>query len=259
MSSGDIKKILLRNQSWGRISQGSKARRWRVARVAVVEDEPSLRALLKTYLERAGFAVVAYADGGHALKGLSIDPPDVAILDILLPEVDGLTILDAMRKSHPHMGVIMLTALSEVSDRIQGLKAGADDYIVKPFAPAEVVVRVETILRRMDSLSKSSVWRAGPVVLNTAAQEARVNDVDAKLTAMEYRLLYALMRQPKHILTRDQLLDVLHGPDGVVSDRTIDVHVTRLRKKLGLRPSPIRGVYGLGYQWIGEIPVVCDT
>ena len=230
-----------------------------MARVAVVEDEASLRVLLQTYLERAGFLVATYADGGQALQRLSVDPPDVAVLDILLPQIDGLTVLDALRRSHPQMGIILLTALSDVSDRLRGLRAGADDYIGKPFSPAEVVLRVKALLRRVRPVSASPVLQAGPIMVNTAAREASVHGVPANLTPMEYRLLIALVRQPRHILSRDQLLDVLHGPDGDVSDRTIDVHITRLRKKLGIRPSPIRGVYGLGYQWIGEPATTCDT
>lgn len=230
-----------------------------MARVALVEDEVALRGLLQTYLERAGFTVVSYGDGQDALRGLSTDPVELAVLDILLPHVDGLTLLDTLRGTHPDMGIILLTALSDVSDRLRGLRAGADDYIAKPFSPAEVVLRVEAVLRRAQPRLPLPLVKAGPIVLNTATHEVRVYDDPVALTPAEYRLLSVLIRQPLQIFSRDQLLDILHGPEGEMSDRTIDVHITRLRKKLGLHPPPIRGVYGVGYQWIGEPGVACDA
>ncbi len=220
-----------------------------MASIVVVEDERALSALLAAYLTRAGFDVATYADGRSAENAIVSRPPDLVLLDILLPGLDGLSVLREIRQICPQVAVILLTALAQESERITGLIAGADDYITKPFSPAEVVLRVQAVLRRTQGEPPPAILESGPVRIDPAARTVQVGDRAIDLTASEYTLLTTLIRHPGQTFTRDQLLDILQGPDGSALDRTVDVFVAKVRKKLGLTPSPIHTVYGVGYRW----------
>jgi len=220
-----------------------------MVRIVIVEDEPALGALVAAYLNRAGYTVTIYGDGHSALQAIAMDPPALVLLDILLPELDGLSVLREVRRIHPEVAIIVLSALSQEPSRIQGLSAGADDYITKPFSPAEVVLRVQAVLRRTKPEPPKRILEVGPIHLDTQTRMVRVNGRSAVLTPSEYLVLVTLIEHPGQTFSRDQLLDVLRGPDGDAVDRTVDVFVAKVRKKLGLWPSPIHTVYRLGYQW----------
>lgn len=218
-------------------------------RIFVVEDEPALQHLLRAYLERAGFLVETFADGLAALQAIDQEPPDLVLLDILLPGLDGLSLIKRLRLNHNHLPIILLTAKSTEADRIQGLQIGADDYVVKPFSPSEVVLRVQAVLRRVkDGMAPSAALRAGPIHLDPGRHEAMVHGNPVDLTPSEFRLLEVMMQHPEQTFTRQQLLDHIAGPDFLGFDRNVDVHIANLRKKLRLKPSPIQTIYGVGYR-----------
>ncbi|MDA8200127.1 MAG: response regulator transcription factor [Thermaerobacter sp.] len=218
--------------------------------VAVVEDEPALRQLLAAYLQRAGFAVQLYEDGATALAGLRDSTPGLVILDVLLPKLDGFSVLERLQNDGAAPPVLLLTAKSTEADRLRGLQLGADDYVTKPFSPAEVVLRVEAILRRVRGGPPAS--RTRTVAGITVDEDRHLVEVAGQpitLTPTEFRLLTLLIHRPGWTLTRQQLLDGAVGTDFLGYDRNVDVHVANLRKKLGLRPSPIHTVYGVGYRF----------
>lgn len=219
-------------------------------RVLVVEDEPALQQLLQAYLERAGYEVSCLNNGKQALAEIRRDPPDLLLLDILLPEMDGVTLTEQLRMEHKGLPIIMLTAKSTEQDRVRGLQVGADDYVVKPFSPAELVLRVQAVLRRVkDGQAPSTALQVGPIFLDQARHSLTVEGTPIELTPTEFRLLAVLMERPGWTFTRQHLLDVIAGPDFLGFDRNVDVHVANLRRKLGLKPSPIRTVYGVGYRF----------
>jgi DNA-binding response OmpR family regulator len=220
-------------------------------RVLVVEDELHVTNLLRLYLERAGYEVTSCADGARALETVRQTSPDLVILDLMLPGKDGLSICRELREEGD-LPVIMLTARTTEQDRLRGLRDGADDYVTKPFSPAEVVLRVEAVLRRSRREPPSSPLRAGPVELDPDMHRVTVHGREVPLTPSEFRLLQALMASPGRTFSRQQLLDRIAGPDFAGFDRNVDVHVANLRKKLGLRPSPVRTVYGVGYRFHWE-------
>jgi two-component system response regulator ResD len=218
-------------------------------RIMVVEDDAALRDLVTAYLGRAGYAVEGYDDGRMALEAALAAPPDLVVLDLMLPGVDGLTIAARLRDAAPGTAIIMLTARSTEQDRIQGLSAGADDYVVKPFSPAELVLRVQAVLRRLkEGQGAGRALRLGALVLDPVRHVVSVGDRGINLTPTEFRILEVLMSRPGWTFTRQQLLDAALGPDFGGFDRNVDVHIANLRKKLRLTPSPIRTVYGVGYR-----------
>ncbi len=194
--------------------------------------------------------MTTYADGQSAVNAIASRPPDLVLLDILLPGLDGLSVLGEVRRLHPQVAVILLTALSQEPERLKGLSAGADDYITKPFSPAEVVLRVKAVLRRTQGESPPTIMESGPVRIDSAARTVQVGERQIALTPSEYTLLATLIRRPGRTFTRDQLLDILQGLDRSAMDRTVDVFVAKVRKKLGLNPSPIHTVWGVGYRWM---------
>jgi DNA-binding response OmpR family regulator len=225
-----------------------------------VDDDAKIVRLVRTYLEREGLPVIEARDGRSALAAIALDEPALIVLDVMLPEIDGLSVLDALRRTS-RMPVLMLSARGSVADRIEGLELGADDYLAKPFSPAELVVRVKRLLER------AGVFPAGPtsspsqhlaeplrhanLMLDPARHEAFMSGTPVELTRAEFRLLETLLEANGHVLTRDQLIDAVHGSDGLVLDRTIDVHVGRLRRKLGdsaASPRYVATVRGIGYR-----------
>jgi DNA-binding response OmpR family regulator len=215
------------------------------ATVMVVEDEPNIGALVRTYLERSGYAVVWVRSGEAALTELRRHPIELVVLDIGLPGIDGFEVCRRIAGAVP---LIMLTARDEEGDRVAGLEVGADDYVAKPFSPRELTARVKAVLRRAGRASAAEdLTELGPLVVARGAREVRVNDVEIQLTQREFDLLEYLVRHAGQVVTRDQLLESVWGFVSPGETRTVEVHVASLRKKLG-QPDLIRTVRGLGYK-----------
>jgi two-component system response regulator BaeR len=223
-------------------------------RIVIVEDEPKIAALEADYLLQAGYDVERYERGDDALDALRADEPDLVVLDLMIPGLDGLELTRALRQ-HSAVPIVMVTARVEEIDRLLGLELGADDYLCKPFSPRELVARVRAQLRR-------SAWlRATPdrtadasagIELMPEAMRARCNGRIVDLTRVEFRLLEALLAAPGHVRSRQQLMDAAYDDHRVVSDRTVDTHVKNLRRKLSEALQgevPIGSVYGVGYRW----------
>jgi two-component system alkaline phosphatase synthesis response regulator PhoP len=217
------------------------------ATVMVVEDEPNIGALVRTYLERAGYRVLWVRSGEEALVELRRHPVKLVVLDIGLPGIDGF---EVCRQIAGQVPVIMLTARDEEPDRIAGLELGADDYIAKPFSPRELTARVKAVLRRAGRASGgdlSDVTELGPLTLARGSREVHVDGAEVELTQREFDLLEYLLRHAGQVVTRDQLLETVWGFQAPGETRTVEVHVAQLRKKLGY-PDLIRTVRGLGYK-----------
>lgn len=228
------------------------------ARIAIVDDEPSIRETLSLALRREGFAIEAYADGLAAWTAFDRLLPDLAVLDILMPRLDGIDLLKRLRSRTPELPILMLTSKGEEIDKVLGLELGADDYLVKPFSLRELVARVRVLLRRarlitegMESPAERRLER-GRLGLDLDRMELTVDGGPVPLTVSEFLLLAALARRPGHVRSRSQLLDEVHGDDEAGSERTIDSHVKRLRRKLAqVAPDcdPVEAVYGVGYRF----------
>ena len=226
--------------------------------ILVVDDDRKIVALVRAYLEREGFTVITAYDGREALRQARSEDPALIVLDLMLPEVDGYEVMRLLR-ADSDVPVLMLTARSSLPERIIGLEKGADDYLPKPFSPAELVVRVKAVLRRVEQPGKAPVTAPkattliqNDLTIDTERYEVRRGDELVPLTPVEFKLLVTLVAADGRALTRDQLLDAVYGSDdGDVLDRTIDVHVGRLREKLGddaEQPLYIMTVRGVGYR-----------
>ena len=220
--------------------------------VLVVDDELKITRLLRDYLQQAGFSVLTAADGPSALTVARRDQPDMIVLDLGLPGLDGLDVARALRTTSD-VPIIMLTARADESDRIVGLELGADDYLVKPFSPKELVARVRAVLRRVDaSVEAPEVVRAAGLTIDTAKRSVAVEGRSVDLTPTEYDLLLHFARSPGRVFTRSQLLDAIHGVAFESYERAIDAHIKNLRRKLEVDPaSPkfLLTVYGVGYRY----------
>lgn len=224
------------------------------ARVLVVEDEPSIREVVSLYLRRAGYQVTVVEDGQAALESLTSQVPDLVVLDLMLPKVDGLEITRWLRE-RGDTPIIMLTARREERDRIAGLEMGADDYVVKPFSPQELVSRVRAVLRRTKGATAGSAER--PLIYNDLHidPQTRLVTVGGKekaLTVKEFDLLWTMARHPRQVFTRDQLLDLVWGLTEYIDPSTVTVHVRRLREKIEPdpgKPHHIQTVWGVGYRF----------
>jgi two-component system alkaline phosphatase synthesis response regulator PhoP len=221
--------------------------------ILVVDDEARIVKLVRDYLERAGFDVIAARDGETALTLARVERPDLIVLDLMLPGVDGLDICRRLRQESG-VPIIMLTARVEEADRIVGLELGADDYVTKPFSPRELVARVRATLRRANGqMGPATILRAGDVELDTASLTAIVAGQSVDLTPTEFQLLATLVRQPGRILSREQLLEAVHGVAFDGYDRSVDSHVKNIRRKIEpdpRKPRYIQTVYGVGYRFI---------
>jgi DNA-binding response OmpR family regulator len=225
----------------------------RVTRVLVVDDDERLNALLTKYLSQFGFSVCAVSHPEAGLSALRTDPPDIVVLDVMLPGMDGFAVCRKIRE-HSHVPIIMLTARGEVTDRILGLEMGADDYLPKPFEPRELVARIEAVLRRGTRGEDEEVLQIGALNLNWGTRSALLNGNDLGLTEAEFNLLGLLVRNRGRVLSRDRIMNEIHGLNCDPYDRSIDVHVNRLRQKLGddaRHSSMIRTVRRAGYSFIG--------
>jgi len=220
--------------------------------VLIVEDDRNTAALVATYLEREGFSTLAVHDGRQALEMIRLHRPGFVILDVMLPGTDGWEICRELRK-FSDVPILMLTAREEEIDRVLGLSLGADDYVVKPFSPRELVERVKAILRRSRSVpSRITILTGQGLELDPVRHRVTLEGRPVELTATEYKLLHALMSSPGRLFSRDELLDRLYDHGESVVDRVIDVHIGKLRQKIGDDPAAphlILTVRGFGYRF----------
>ena len=214
--------------------------------VLVVEDERAIADLERMYLTREGFGVHVEHDGDAGLAAAKRLKPVAIVLDVGLPGIDGTEICRRLRAADDWTPILFVTARDEEVERVLGLEMGADDYLVKPFSPRELVARVKAVLRRGHAGGSAQLLQAGPVTLDPDRRHVTVAGRDVELTATEFDLLAHLMRTPGRVFTRDQLLSAVWGYEAAAGTRTVDVHVSQLRTKLG-DASPIRTVRGVGY------------
>jgi DNA-binding response OmpR family regulator len=222
--------------------------------ILVVDDEPKIVQIARDYLEHTGFSVLTAGDGKTALAIVRASKPDLIVLDLGLPQVDGLDVTRAIRKES-NTPIIMLTARGEESDKLVGLELGADDYIVKPFSPKELVARVRAVLRRAESASDAQIQviRAADLTIDLPRMRVTVDDRPVELTNTEIQLLATLARQPGRIFTRAQLLDAVRGVAFDSYERAIDAHIKNIRRKIEPNPREPRyilTVYGVGYKFV---------
>jgi two-component system, OmpR family, phosphate regulon response regulator PhoB len=224
-------------------------------RILVVDDEPDITALVAYHLAKAGYRVSTAANGPDALKAAREERPDVVILDIMLPTVSGYDVLGEMRKREEtrEVGVILLTARREEADRIRGLSLGADDYLTKPFSPQELTLRVQALLRRLGApaITAGATVQAGPVSIDRSSHRVTVHGTELELTATEFKLLLTLVERRGRVQSRPQLLETVWEAQPDIQTRTVDMHVQRLRTKLGDAGNLIETVRGFGYRFRG--------
>jgi len=220
--------------------------------VLVVEDEIEIARVVRDYLRNAGFEVIVVGDGGSAVASVRSSKPDLLVLDLGLPGRDGLDVAREIRR-WSNTPIVMLTARGDETDRIVGLELGADDYVVKPFSPKELVARVRAVLRRTRTAERGDeVLRAGDVEIDTGRMRASVAGAQVELTPTEFHLLATLVREPGRVFTRSQLLDAVHGVAIESYERAIDAHVKNIRRKIEPTPGSPRyvlTVHGVGYRF----------
>jgi DNA-binding response OmpR family regulator len=220
--------------------------------ILVVDDEPKIVQLARDYLEHAGFTVASASDGREALASFRANAPDLIVLDLGLPLVDGLDVARAVRK-RSNVPIVMLTGRGDEADRVAGLELGADDYVTKPFSPKELVARVRAVLRRAEvAATPTDIVRAGDVTIDIPRMSVQVKAKAVELTPTEFQLLATLARAPGRVFTRAQLLDAVHGVAFESYERAIDAHVKNIRRKLEPDPRAPRyvlTVHGVGYRF----------
>jgi DNA-binding response OmpR family regulator len=222
--------------------------------ILVVDDEPSIQKQTRDYLEKDGFRVITAKDGSGALSAARREKPDLIILDLMLPGMDGRDVCRILRRESS-VPIIMLTARAEESDQIVGLELGADDYVTKPFSPKALVARVRALLRRAQGrFAPSPILHSGSLTVDLAAHQAELNGQPLHLTPKEFKLLAVLAQHPGQLLTRDALIEHLNGAVLDNFDRSVDSHIKNLRRKLESDPAQahfIETVYGEGYRFVG--------
>ncbi len=222
-----------------------------MSKILVVDDELKIARLVRDYLIEAGFDVVTATDGPGAIAEARSVRPDLIVLDIGLPGLDGFDVTRAIRR-HSDTPIVMLTARSDETDRIIGLELGADDYVVKPFSPRELVARVKAVLRRTTGRVRSDMLRVGKLEIDLNGRKVVLEGQTVELTATEFELLVVMAGQPGRVFTRAQLLDAVRGVSFESYERAVDSHIKNLRKKLEpdpRQPRSIRTVYGVGYKY----------
>jgi len=220
--------------------------------VLLVDDEPSIVQLARMYLERENFRVESAGDGGAALEAIGRLKPELVVLDVMLPKLDGFEVCRRLRAENNPVAILMLTARDEDIDKIIGLELGADDYMTKPFNPRELVARIEAILRRMERAPQADAKpiRLGELSVDPVRREVRLGERLLDLRTQEFEVLFTLAGQPGRVFTREQLLQQAWGFDFYGQTRTVDVHVAHLRKKLAGSPVTIETVTGIGYKLV---------
>ena len=224
--------------------------------IMVVEDEESIRKFIKINLDREGYAVYEASSGEEALEIVQNEQIDIAILDVMLPGIDGFEVLKELRIKYPKMGIIMLTAKSQDTDKIMGLEYGSDDYMTKPFNPAELILRIKSLIRRLDFDSDNkNILEFGPFKLDLSSREFYKNNVKIELTRTEFAIIDLFMSNPGKAFDRDQILDIIWGVDFSGDGKVVDVNIRRLRSKIEEDPSKpiyIETIWGIGYRWREE-------
>lgn len=229
------------------------------AHILVVEDEPDISALVAYHLARESYRVRTVADGTEAIRALEAERPDLIVLDLMLPGMSGQEVLQELRRQ-PERGipVIVLTARGEERERVEGLRLGADDYMAKPFSPQELVLRVGAVLRRVRQdppvEATGKVLRVGPFRVDVGAARAEVDGAELELTPTEFRLLAFLMGRRGRVQSRQQLLEAVWEVTARITTRTVDMHVQRLRGKLGAQADWVETVRGFGYRFRSDAP-----
>jgi two-component system alkaline phosphatase synthesis response regulator PhoP len=226
-----------------------------VKKILVVDDEEDIRELVRYNLDREGYRVTVAGSGEEALKLIGAKPPDLIVLDLMLPGIDGLSVCRELKKDSrtAHIPIVMLTVKGEESDIVIGLELGADDYITKPFSPKVLLARLKAVLRRRktEPISESDIVTAGDLVIHPGRHEVMVQGKAVKLTSTEFRILHLMARQPGWVFTRYQIVDAARGTDAAVTDRSVDFHITSLRRKLGSSGELVETVWGVGYRFQG--------
>ncbi|GBR74937.1 phosphate regulon transcriptional regulatory protein PhoB [Candidatus Termititenax aidoneus] len=219
--------------------------------IAVLDDEPDIRELLALNLKKAGFNVKEFAEPKTFWRYLNTDLPDALILDLMLPDMDGLEICKRLRGQSrtARLPVIMLTAHTEETDKIVGLELGADDYVTKPFSPKELLARVKALLRRQENPAEQKILRIGKnIVLDPEKHEVLIEGNSVELTSTEFKILQMLAEKKGVVFSRDKILDRLWGNEKAVFDRTVDVHIKHLREKMGKYAAYLKNIRGVGYK-----------
>ncbi len=222
--------------------------------VLVVDDEPTIAEVVSRYLERAGYRTQVAGDGVQALAAVARDRPDLVVLDLMLPGIDGLEVMRRMREQGSHrIATILLTAKGEESDRVVGLRLGADDYVVKPFSPAELVARVDAVLRRVDTTpDRAQPLHCSDLTIDPTSRRVHVRGEEVALTQREFDVLLFLARHPGQVFSRNQLMDAIWQYSFYTDTSTVTVHIRRLRAKIELDPAQprhIETVWGVGYRF----------
>jgi two-component system phosphate regulon response regulator PhoB/two-component system alkaline phosphatase synthesis response regulator PhoP len=218
------------------------------SRIAVIDDEPDIIHLVSIHLRKAGFSVDSFANGRSLLKYLEASTPDLVILDLMLPDLDGFDVCRAMKADprHAEIPIIMLTARGQETDKVAGLELGADDYLTKPFSPKELVARVRAVLRR--TIPENAALSIAGVTIDPERFEVTVGQKPVTLTPVEFRILHLLAQNQGKVFSRERILDHLWGNEKAVIDRTVDVHIKNLRDKLGPAGDLIKNIRGVGYK-----------
>jgi len=222
-------------------------------KILIIDDDEKLNRLLTDYLSKMGFTVLTEILPSAGLEKLEEETPDLVILDVMLPEMDGFEVCRTIRQSSS-VPVVMLTARGEVMDRVVGLEIGADDYLQKPFEPRELVARIQAILRRIQTKSKSGIKTIGALCIDSHKYEVRVDDKLVHLTLNEFECLVLLVKNKGKVLNRDQIIEELRGIEWDAFNRSVDITISRLRQKLGddpKNPRFIKTIWGTGYLFIG--------
>ena len=229
-----------------------------MTKILLVEDEESIRSFLKINLERNSFQVIEAGTGEEGIEKALLEKPEIIILDVMLPGIDGFQVCSRLRKEFPNAGIIMLTAKGQDMDKIMGLEFGADDYIIKPFNPLEVVLRVKAILRRIgiseDESSNKNKLMGGPFIIDLYSQKLLKDNKEIDVTPKEYMLMKLFIENPNKAFTRDELLNLIWGYNFFGDPKIIDINIRRLRSKIeddSSNPQYIETVWGIGYRWKG--------
>ncbi len=221
--------------------------------VLVADDEPDVLNLVAMNLQRAGFDILKAADGEQALRMARDEEPDLVILDLMMPALSGLEVVKLLKQSPgtARIPVLMLTAKSDEVDRIVGFELGADDYVTKPFSPRELVLRVQSVLRRIDSAPESpDMLKVGVIEVDRVRHEVRIEGEPLDFTATEFKLLTVLMERCGRLQSREKLLNDVWGYESAIDTRTVDTHIRRLREKLGVAAELVETVRGFGYRMV---------